>query len=417
MGRLEKVSPMTRGESMNFQIKAGLAAIAGFLLIVGPLSIGGSRGNLCAQDIDEIKKAEITAQQVELKKNFDPDFLKKDSIAPSKTGFHDPLNVPAKMTPLASKGLLNGIASAGSRIVAVGERGRIVYSDDKGKSWIQSKVPLSEDLTAVYFPTPKQGWIVGHDGVVLHSADGGISWTKQLDGYGACRAMDKYYKAHPVAGSTPEAEKLRGDIQFMINQGPVYPFLDVWFENESVGFIVGAFNLIFRTEDGGKNWEPWYDRTDNPGDLHLYAIRPVGKDLYISGEQGLVLKLDPRTKRFRLLKTPYNGTFFGIIGKPGSLIAFGMRGNIYRSRNDGAKWEKINIDVQSAILGGTLKTDGSIVLVSQEGNVLVSRNGGESFAEVKRASGLGIPAHGAVLTDDSTLVIAGWLGIGVQKIQ
>lgn len=395
---------------MRLQEKIGLLVVV-CVGIAGAFSTGGSQANLQAQDAADLKKGEVAEQQIEVIKNYDKNYLKKDHVEPSKTGFRDPLDVPARISPLAAKSMLNGIASAGSRMVAAGVRGHIIYSDDKGNSWLQSKVSLSEDLTAVSFPTPKQGWAVGHDGVVLHSADGGVTWTKKLDGYGACRIMNKYYKEHPVSG------KLQTDIQFMIEQGPVYPFLDVWFENESVGFIVGAFNLIFHTRDGGKSWEPWFDRTDNPGGMHLYSIRPVGKDVFISGEQGLVLKLDSQAKRFRAQKTPYNGTFFGIVGKPGALVAFGMRGNIFRSGDGGASWQKVNTGVQAAILGGTVKNDGSIILVSQSGNVLLSKNNGESFTEVNRVAGLGIPAHAVAVADDNTLVVAGWFGVKIQKIQ
>ena len=78
----------------------------------------------------------------------------------------DVLDSPALQSPLAAKGLLNGLALAGDRIVAVGQRGHILISDDKGKSWQQAKVPVSSDLVAVHFPTAQAGWAVGHDGVV-----------------------------------------------------------------------------------------------------------------------------------------------------------------------------------------------------------------------------------------------------------
>ena len=74
------------------------------------------------------------------------------------------------------------ITRAGARLVAVGERGSILLSDDSGVSWRQAKVPVSVTLTAVQFPNAKAGWAVGHLGVVLHSADGGETWAKQLDG-------------------------------------------------------------------------------------------------------------------------------------------------------------------------------------------------------------------------------------------
>ena len=72
--------------------------------------------------------------------------------------FTDVLDTPSTITSLATRSLLNGITRAGKRLVAVGARGHILYSDDEGKSWKQASVPVSSDLTAVNFPTPQQGW-------------------------------------------------------------------------------------------------------------------------------------------------------------------------------------------------------------------------------------------------------------------
>ena len=55
-------------------------------------------------------------------------------------------------------------------------------STDGGATWKQSAVPVSSDLTAVYFVDENRGWTVGHDGVVLHTDDGGDAWRLQLDG-------------------------------------------------------------------------------------------------------------------------------------------------------------------------------------------------------------------------------------------
>ena len=97
-------------------------------------------------------------------------------------GFQDPLAVPAQPSALASRSLLQGVARAGQRLVAVGQRGHIVHSSDGGGTWQQAKVPVSSDLTAVFFASERKGWAVGHDGVILHTTDGGLSWTLQFDG-------------------------------------------------------------------------------------------------------------------------------------------------------------------------------------------------------------------------------------------
>lgn len=208
---------------------------------------------------------------------------------------------------------------------------------------------------------------------------------------------------------------MMAEIKSLVEKGPDKPFLDVWFENETNGFIVGAFNLIFHTVDGGKTWEPWFDRTENQKRLHLYAIKQIGKELFIAGEQGLVLKLDKQTKQFRALKVPYNGTFFGVTGKPGSVVVFGMRGNVFRSTDGGAGWRKIETGIPTGVVGGTVTSDGTLVLVSQAGHLLVSRDDGASFTPFKLEQPF--PAAALVALDNKTLVLAGLRGMLKQTVK
>ena len=88
----------------------------------------------------------------------------------------------AMIMPKASTSLLLDIAAAGERLVAVGERGHIVYSDDDGENWTQAQVPTSVMLTRVFFLDDSQGWAVGHDGHVLFTRDAGTNWELQRDG-------------------------------------------------------------------------------------------------------------------------------------------------------------------------------------------------------------------------------------------
>jgi photosystem II stability/assembly factor-like uncharacterized protein len=341
--------------------------------------------------------------------------------------FQDVLDTPAMESPLAIKNLFNGVAVAGKRLICVGQRGHIMYSDDQGKKWTQANVPVSSDLVAVSFPSPQNGWAVGHDGIVLHSSNGGSSWTKQFDGRAAAQVMATHHKGWKNCASchdkikTPQGAPqgtegaLMADVKSFTEQGPDKPFLDVWFENDTTGFIVGAYNLIFRTSDGGKTWEPWFDRTENSKRFHLYAIRPVGQDLYISGEQGLILKLDQKTGRFAAQKTPYNGSFFGITGKPGAVIAFGLRGNVFRSTDGGSAWQKIETGVQAGLTGATVTQDGKIVIVSQNGDLLISTDDGVSFKPVKMDES--IYATAVTSIDKDSLLIAGIRGVLVKSLK
>ena len=107
----------------------------------------------------------------------------------------DVLDLPARVSALAINSPLSGMARAGERVIAVGQRGHILFSDDAGKHWQQAAVPVSADLTAVNFPTTTQGWAVGNDGVVLHSSDAGATWQKQLDGRQIGALLVKHYTA------------------------------------------------------------------------------------------------------------------------------------------------------------------------------------------------------------------------------
>ena len=159
--------------------------------------------------------------------------------------WRDVLDTPAQKSPLAPRGLLNGLARAGKRVVAVGQRGHVLLSDDAGKSWQQADVPVSADLVAVHFPDAEAGWAVGHDGVVLHSTDGGRTWVRQLDGRSLGDVLVAYYER---SGD----EKWLGEAKRFAAQGAENPFLDVWFHDARNGYVVGAFGLVLRTADGGE---------------------------------------------------------------------------------------------------------------------------------------------------------------------
>lgn len=325
-------------------------------------------------------------------------------------GFVDVLDTPSMHSELASKSILTGLGKAGERLVAVGQRGHILYSDDAGLQWAQAKVPVSSDLVAVYFATPAQGWAVGHDGVILHSIDGGASWVRQLDARQIGALLLDYYQPQLAANPTDEALQTRvADARRISDQQADQSFLDVWFESERVGYVVGAFNLILRTEDGGEHWTPWLDRTDNPSALNLYAVRPIGDQLFIVGEQGLVLKLDPETRRFNATPIPYNGSFFGITGKPGVALVYGLRGNVYRSVDEGVSWSKVELGLPVSITAGTVAADGRILLFSQAGHVLVSVDDGATFK--LQAEHALAPVAGALAAKADALVLVGSRGL------
>jgi photosystem II stability/assembly factor-like uncharacterized protein len=332
----------------------------------------------------------------------------------SAAGFQDPLALPAQASELASRSMLLAVTRAGARLIAVGQRGHVIVSDDAGASWKQASVPVSSDLTAVFFVTDQVGWAVGHDGVVLGSRDGGRSWALQLDGQRANARLVEYLQGR--AQADPRSTELQGlltEARRYQEQGPDKPFLDVWFADENDGFVVGAYNLVFRTSDGGTSWEPWFDRTENPKLLNLYAIRPAGGDLFVVGEGGLVLKLEPQARRFRAQPTPYKGSFFGVIGGKDVVLAFGLRGSVYSSGDRGKTWNKEASGLPAAIVAATPLPGGRVLLADAGGRVAVSDEAGRGFKVLPLKQAM--PLAGIADAGNGRLALVGPGGVAVTE--
>lgn len=278
----------------------------------------------------------------------------------------------------SDKGLLLDVTKAGARLVMVGERGHILYSDDQGKTWTQAKVPTRQLLTALTFVDDQHGWAVGHDAQILASSDGGATWSKQFE-----------------------------------DLSRESPLLDVWFENPRHGLAIGAYGAMLETTDGGQHWQDVGDRLDNPDQLHLNGIARV-KDagLFIVGEQGTMYRSSDDGQTWERVASPYEGSFFGVIGtaQPNTLLAYGLRANLYRSSDFGATWQQIELQaargpLEFGLASATLLDDGSLVLVGNGGTVLRSSDDGLTFSVFNRADRLALAGVSGL--SDGNLILVG----------
>lgn len=302
----------------------------------------------------------------------------------------------------ASKVML-AMSMAGKRLVAVGERGIAVYSDDAGQSWRQAKVPVAVTLTGVAFPTARHGWAIGHGGVILHSADGGASWIKQLDGKSLGQLLLATAK-NADAGSLAAATQFAAD-------GPDKPFLDLHFYNERSGIVIGAYGLILRTDDGGKSWTPLSRALDNAKGLHLYALTVSGNSLYVVGEQGFLARSDDEGHSFVRLNSPYRGSYFAVAALPsGEVVVGGLRGTLLRSVGKGASFEPVSGAQHASISGATVLGDGRLVFIDQAGQMLASADQGLSVTPFMPGKPVLLPS--AVLAAaDGAVYVAGARGV------
>ncbi|HCE6997881.1 TPA: glycosyl hydrolase [Pseudomonas aeruginosa] len=270
--------------------------------------------------------------------------------------------VPAVQASNATQATMLAAGWAGARMVAVGDHGVVLLSDDQGKQWHQARsVPLSTPLTGVSFVDAKRGWAVGHWGAILATTDGGESWQVQR--------------------LATEEDR---------------PLFAVHFFNARQGVAVGLWSLVLTTEDGGRTWAEQPVQAP-PGakraDLNLMGLFADSRGtLYATAEHGQVLLSEDQGKNWRYLDTGYEGTLWsGAVLADGRLLLGGQRGTLLQGSADGKGFRRVPTSSKGSVT--CVAVAGSRVLaVGLDGLSVQSSDGGHSFQETQTADGLSLTA-------------------------
>lgn len=294
----------------------------------------------------------------------------------------EPVNSSAEAMPLVTQSLLLDLVESGNRVIAIGERGAIILSDDRS-NWRQvADVPTRATLTALSAVGSKV-WAVGRDGVILASDDAGEHWKAQR--------RDPWLPPTDADSSSARHGA---------------PLLDVLFLDERRGIAVGAYSLFLETSDGGATWnerqiladaapvataaapgEKWTFSRDelkieDESEPHFNAItRTSDGSLLIAGERGSLLRSRDNGANWQRMKLPYDGSMFGAIGFEGQrAIVFGLRGHAFETDNLGDTWRELATATELSLLGGARLAGGGVALVGANGLVLVRRSANEALS-------------------------------------
>lgn len=268
---------------------------------------------------------------------------------------------------------------AGDRLVAVGDRGAVIYSADQGAHWTLAKTPTNVLLTDVCFTDATHGWAVGHDATIMATDNGGVSWTIQY--------------SNPTKGDV--IGELKADKQQAENDQPAWmstgikgtPLLGVWCDPSDDSHIVavGSFGHFLETRDAGKSWYKAKGKLDNPKGWHLYDLESIPAtrdDAFLVGEKNTILVTADDGAHWVKRQTPYEGTFFGVTATgPGNVLVFGLQGNIWMTHDYGRSWDQVESHTKSGLNSGVTTPSGDVYLVGNDGVLLTSHDRGHSFSK------------------------------------
>lgn len=267
---------------------------------------------------------------------------------------------PAAVAANAPQAMMLAATRAQARLVAVGDHGMVLLSDDQGRSFRQaSAVPLSTALTGVSFVDARHGWAVGQWGAILATTDGGEHWSLQR----LASEQDR-------------------------------PLFAVHFFDARHGVAVGLWSLVLTTGDGGANWTE-QTLPAPPGakraDLNLIGLFADGHGrLYATAERGQLLRSDDQGLTWRYLDSGYEGSLWaGAVLPDGRLLVGGQRGTLLRGAADGTAWERIPLRSRSSVTG--IQVQGQQVLVvGLDGLRVESQDGGDTFEEQRGADSVSL---------------------------
>lgn len=130
--------------------------------------------------------------------------------------------------------------------------------------WYFQSSWVSDLLESVFFTDTNNGWVVGWNGVILHTTNGGNKWTPQISG-----TSKNLHSVHFPDDSNGWAVGEDGTILHTTNEGIEWSFqssgtsgylTSVFFTDTSNGWAVGwqygppLVSIILHTEDGGNSW-------------------------------------------------------------------------------------------------------------------------------------------------------------------
>jgi photosystem II stability/assembly factor-like uncharacterized protein len=146
-------------------------------------------------------------------------------------------------------------------------------------------------LRAAAFAGENEGWIVGQDGVILRTTDGGNSWTTQT-----VSSFDMW---------------------------------DITFFDADSGWAVGEGGTLLRTMDGGLVWSPPLFDTI-PDDIHSVVFKDDQEGLAV-GESGTIVQTTNGGRTWARSTSGTDVTLRGVAGSENITVAVGDSGIVLRA--------------------------------------------------------------------------------------
>ena len=253
-----------------------------------------------------------------------------------------------------------------------------------GPFWLRLSSGTSTDLSSVYFVDAETGWAAGSNLVIMHTGDGGATWTTQYGGWyplglsgvtangeGAVLAVGSggFFVRSADGGATWHLNDLEGIREDLTAAA---------FADADTAWAVGAGGTIVRSDDAGKSWTPQSSGTTQRLSAVSFHDAEIGMAV---GEGGTALRTADGGATWDPMATGQSVALVGVDMTDSRTAWIAGAQIVMTTRDGGATWltRQVPLAVDDTLNSISAAGPDVAVAVSASGSILRTDDGGETW--------------------------------------
>ena len=238
------------------------------------------------------------------------------------------------------------------KVIIVGFNGVIKTSSNGGTNWTSQNSGVNSNLHDVFFLNESNGIIIGENGVILYTSNGGATWSPRSSG--------TFFNLNRIR------------------------FIKVGGEVTNTGLITGSGGVILKTTDGGNSW--FSLNSGSSAILHTPSS-PTMQISYAVGYNGVVLKTTNGGSNWFSQNSGINTGLLlfevDFVNKDTGIAVAGTvnytNGYIYKTTNGGTTWVATLSNYSAGIHSIKYHSSMEVSVVGNNGSIFRSYDGGNTW--------------------------------------